>query len=60
MGSALGELTADAYLWAAEQLAGLEPGQSTVAVTADGVLRAPLYAGESSPPLWPLMCCPWE
>ena len=46
MGSALGELTADAYLWAAEQLAGLEPGQSTVAVTADGVLRAPLYAGE--------------
>ena len=45
-GSALGELTADAYLWAAEQLAGVEPGTPTVAVTADGVLRAPLYAGE--------------
>ena len=45
-GSALGELTADAYLWAAEHLAGVEPGTPTVAVTADGVLRAPLYAGE--------------
>ena len=45
-GSALGELTADAYLWAAEQLVGLEPETPTVAVTADGVLRAPLYAGE--------------
>ena len=33
-------------LWAAEQLVGLEPETPTVAVTADGVLRAPLYAGE--------------
>ena len=28
------------------QLVGLEPETPTVAVTADGVLRAPLYAGE--------------
>lgn len=46
MGSALGELTADSYLWAAEQMAGFDTKTPTVAVTADGVLRAPLYPGE--------------
>ncbi len=47
-GSALGELVADAFLYAAEaadRAAGREY-QTTVAVTADGVLRAPLSAGD--------------
>lgn len=44
-GNALGELVADAYLWAADNLAAEETEVHTVAVTADGVLRAPLYAG---------------
>ena len=47
-GNALGELVADAFLYAAsaaDQAAGREY-QTTVAVTADGVLRAPLAAGD--------------
>ena len=43
-GNALGELAADAFYWAVEQAeGGLE--EPLVTVTADGVLRAPLYAG---------------
>lgn len=45
-GSNLGDLVADAFLWAAESLAEDVPEGSTVSVTADGVLRAPLRAGE--------------
>lgn len=45
-GSNLGELVADAFLWAAESLAADVPEGRTVSVTADGVLRAPLRAGE--------------
>ena len=45
-GNALGELVADAFLWASQELAADAPNVHTVAVTADGVLRAPLYAGE--------------
>ncbi len=45
-GNALGELTADAMLWAALHLDPQPPEVETVAVTADGVLRAPLYQGE--------------
>ncbi len=42
----LGDLTADAILWTAENLAAdLPEGVTTVAVTAAGVLRAPLYRG---------------
>ena len=43
-GSALGELTADAFRWMME---GLQEGSGgpIVAITADGVLRAPLPAG---------------
>lgn len=47
-GSSLGELVADAFLWAAETLAVDAPGTPethTVSATADGVLRAPLRAG---------------
>lgn len=47
-GNALGELVSDAFLYAAnanDQAAGREY-QTTVAVTADGVLRAPLAAGD--------------
>lgn len=47
-GSALGELVADAFLYAAseaDRAAGRE-SPVTVAVTADGVLRAPLSAGD--------------
>lgn len=47
-GSALGELAADAFVYAAQaadRAAGREP-QTTVSVTADGVLRAPLSAGD--------------
>ena len=46
-GNALGELTADAFVWAAEHLAGGEPAEvPTVALTAAGVLRAPLPKGQ--------------
>lgn len=45
-GNALGELAADAFLWAVESLEADSPGGPTVAVTADGVLRAPLATGE--------------
>ena len=45
-GSALGELVADAFLWATINLEADSPDIFTVAVTADGVLRAPLYPGE--------------
>ena len=47
-GSALGELAADAFLYAAhaaDRAAG-RAYQTTVAVTVDGVLRAPLVAGD--------------
>ena len=42
----LGNLVADAYLWAVENLEADRPEVETVAVTASGVLRAPLYAGD--------------
>ena len=45
-GNGLGELAADAYLWAVEHLEADAPEVPTVSVTAAGVLRAPLYAGE--------------
>lgn len=45
-GNALGELVADAFLWAVENLEADSPGGPAVTVTADGVLRAPLAAGE--------------
>ncbi len=45
-GNALGELVADAVLWAAKNLEADAPDVPTVTVTADGVLRAPLAAGE--------------
>ena len=45
-GNALGELVADAYLWAVENLEADGPDVETVTVAADGVLRAPLYPGE--------------
>ncbi len=44
--SSLGELAADAYLWAAQNLEADPPGADTVAVAVGGTLRAPLYAGE--------------
>lgn len=44
-GNGLGELVADAFLWAVNDLADI-PAEPTVTVTADGVLRAPLSAGE--------------
>ena len=44
-GNALGELAADAFLWAAVELQADPPDVDTVAVTAAGVLRAPLAAG---------------
>ena len=44
-GNALGELVANAFLWASRELVANAPNVHTVAVTADGVLRAPLYAG---------------
>lgn len=47
-GNALGELVSDAFLYAAnaaDRAAGREY-QTTAAVTADGVLRAPLSAGD--------------
>ena len=45
-GNALGELVADAFLWSVKNLEADSPNVPTVAVTADGVLRAPLYPGE--------------
>ncbi len=45
-GNALGELVADAFLWAAKNLEADAPDVPTVTVTADGVLRAPLAVGE--------------
>ncbi len=44
-GNALGELVSDAFLWAAANLEADAPQVPTVSVTAAGVLRAPLYAG---------------
>jgi len=44
--NALGELCADAYLWAAQNLEEDPPDADTVAFTASGMLRSPLYAGE--------------
>ena len=45
-GNSLGELAADAFRWAVENLEAEAPDAPTVAVTADGVLRASLYPGE--------------
>ena len=45
-GNALGELVADSFLWAVENLEADSPHVPTVTVTADGVLRAPLRTGE--------------
>ena len=45
-GNGLGELVADAYLWAVENLEADSPDVETVTVTAAGVLRVPLYAGD--------------
>ena len=44
-GNNLGELVADAFLWAVEHMEADAPNVSTVSVTADGVLRANLAAG---------------
>lgn len=44
-GNNLGELVADSYLWAVENLEHEAPDIPTVAVVCDGVLRAPLLAG---------------
>lgn len=45
-GNSLGELVADAFLWAVWNLEADAPNADTVSVTADGVLRAPLATGE--------------
>lgn len=45
-GNALGELVADAFLWATQNLEADAPDARTVTVTADGVLRAPLAKGD--------------
>jgi len=45
-GNHLGELVADAFLWAAQTLESGTLDTMTVTVTADGVLRAPLRTGE--------------
>ncbi len=45
-GNTLGELVADAFLWASRELVADAPNVHTVAVTADGVLRADLLAGD--------------
>lgn len=45
-GNSLGELVADSFLWAVENLEANAPQVETVAVTADGVLRADLIPGE--------------
>ena len=45
-GNALGELVAEAFHWASTNLVADAPDVRTVAVTADGVLRAGLPAGD--------------
>jgi len=45
-GNNLGELVADSFLWAVEHLEADAPDVQTISVTADGVLRASLRAGE--------------
>lgn len=45
-GNALGELVADSFLWAVNNLEKDAPDVPTVTVTADGVLRAPIASGE--------------
>ena len=45
-GNSLGELVADGMLWSALNVATDVPEVPTIAVTADGVLRAPLYEGD--------------
>ena len=45
-GNALGELVADSFLWAVDNLEKDAPDVPTVTATADGVLRAPLATGE--------------
>ena len=45
-GNPLGELVADSFLWAVENLEAGAPDVATISVTADGVLRAPLRSGE--------------
>jgi len=45
-GNNLGNLVADAFLWAVKNLEADAPDVATVSVTADGVLRAPLQTGE--------------
>ena len=45
-GNNLGELVADSFLWAVENLEADAPNVHTVTVTADGVLRANLPAGK--------------
>jgi 5'-nucleotidase/UDP-sugar diphosphatase len=44
-GNALGALVADSYFWAVCNLEADSPNTDTVTLVADGVLRAPLYAG---------------
>ena len=45
-GNNLGEIVADSFLWAVEHLEADAPDVETISVTADGVLRASLCAGE--------------
>ena len=45
-GNNLGDLVADSFLWAVENLEADAPNVQTVSVTADGVLRASLRTGE--------------
>ena len=45
-GNTLGELVADSFLWAVENLEADAPDVQTISVTADGVLRASLRTGE--------------
>lgn len=45
-GNNLGELVSDSFLWAVEHLEANAPDVKTVAVTADGVLRADLPKGD--------------
>ena len=44
-GNALGELVADSFIWAVHNIAGIAE-EPIIALTADGVLRAPLPRGE--------------
>lgn len=45
-GNALGELVSDAFRWAVQQAEGEDYVPIAAAITADGVLRAPLRAGQ--------------